>query len=62
MKPSDIVPVSLGDRSYQIVIGSGLLKRLGELCAELPLTHRAVIVTNPVVHRLYGAVVKASLA
>jgi len=62
MRSLNTVPVSLGDRSYQIVIGSGLLKRLGELCAELPLTHRAVIVTNPVVHRLYGAVVKASLA
>lgn len=62
MRSLNTVPVSLGDRSYQIIIGSGLLKRLGELCAELPLTHRAVIVTNPVVHRLYGAVVKASLA
>ena len=61
MKPSEIVPVTLGSRSYQIVIGSGLLKKLGEICAELPLTQRAVIVTNPAVYRLYGPGVRASL-
>jgi 3-dehydroquinate synthase len=61
MKATATVPVSLGKRSYQILIGSGLLKRLGPLCAELPLTRRAVIVTNPQVNRLYGATAAASL-
>jgi 3-dehydroquinate synthase len=58
----DTVAVSLGTRSYQILIGSGLLGNLGEICTELPLTRRAVIVTNPAVHRLYGTRVKSSLA
>lgn len=61
MNPATTVPVRLGDRSYHIHIGSDLLKGLGTLSAELPLTRRAVIVTNPVVNRLYGARVAASL-
>ena len=61
MKINATVPVTLGSRSYQICIGGGLLQGLGELCAQLPLTRRAAIVTNPVVNRLYGAKVSASL-
>ncbi len=61
MKTAATVPVALGNRSYQIVIGSELLRRLGALCAELPLTRRTVIVTNPAVNRLYGAAAAASL-
>jgi 3-dehydroquinate synthase len=62
MKPLDTVAVSLGARSYRILIGGGLLKDLGEMCAELPLARRAVIVTNAAVRRLYGAGVKSSLS
>ncbi len=61
MKTEAAVPVTLGNRSYQILVGSGLLKRLGALCSELPLTRRAVIVTNPAVNRLYGARAVTSL-
>ena len=61
MKAATTVPVTLGNRSYQILIGGGLLKRLGTLCGELPLTRRAVVVTNPQVNRLYGATAAASL-
>ncbi|MGH7410444.1 MAG: 3-dehydroquinate synthase [Candidatus Methylomirabilis sp.] len=61
MKILATVPVTLGSRSYQICIGSGLVQGLGDLCAQLPLTRRAVIVTNPVVNRLYGARALASL-
>jgi len=61
MKILATVPVALGSRSYQICIGSGLVRGLGGLCAQLPLTRRAVIVTNPVINRLYGAQALASL-
>ncbi|MGH7369530.1 MAG: 3-dehydroquinate synthase family protein, partial [Candidatus Methylomirabilaceae bacterium] len=55
------IPVSLGSRSYRILIGNGLLRTLGDRCAELPLTRRAMVVTNPAVNRLYGGTVSASL-
>lgn len=61
MKMVATVPVTLGSRSYKIRVGSGLLQRLGDLCAEFPLTRQAVIVTNPVVNRLYGPTTSASL-
>lgn len=55
------VPVALGSRSYQIVVGSGLLKHVGELCGELLRSRRVMIVTNPLVNRLYGTTVSNSL-
>jgi 3-dehydroquinate synthase len=55
------IPVNLGNRTYRILIGGGLLDDLGPLCAELPLTRRAAIVTNPVVNRLYGRRAATSL-
>lgn len=61
MKNAARIPVTLGDRSYQIVIGSGLWKQLGVLCGDLLLSRRAMIITNPVVNRLYGAKVATSL-
>lgn len=61
MRSAARVPVALGSRSYHIVAGSGLLKQVGALCGELLLGRRVMIVTNPVVSRLYGATVSASL-
>jgi 3-dehydroquinate synthase len=42
--------VALGERSYPIHIGAGLLKRGGELLGPLP-SPRAVVVTNPTIAR-----------
>ena len=42
--------VALGERSYPIHIGAGLLAHSGKLLAELP-SPRAVVVTNPTVAR-----------
>ncbi|MBZ0169203.1 3-dehydroquinate synthase [Candidatus Methylomirabilis lanthanidiphila] len=55
------VPVALGSRSYQIVVGSGVLKQVGALCGELLPSRRVMIVTNPVINRLYGTTVSTSL-
>ncbi|MEK0083612.1 3-dehydroquinate synthase [Benzoatithermus flavus] len=46
MSAANVLRVALGERSYDIVIGEGLLDRAGELLASvLPLRH-AVIVTD----------------
>jgi 3-dehydroquinate synthase len=61
MTTAATIPVLLGSRSYRILIGHGLLRALGDRCAELPLTRRAMVVTNPAVNRLYGRAVSTSL-
>ena len=52
MVPS-IVPVSLGERSYKIVIQAGLLARLGERVQDLGVRGKAGIVTDRHVARHY---------
>jgi 3-dehydroquinate synthase len=59
--PADRVAVRLGDRSYEILIQDGLLDRVGEYLVPFGLGPAAVVVTNPVVQRLYGARVLRSL-
>ncbi|MGQ9455149.1 MAG: 3-dehydroquinate synthase [Armatimonadota bacterium] len=55
------VKVDLGDRSYVITIGSGILSRIGELVSEVRRPSAALVVSNPTVARLYGNVVASSL-
>ncbi len=55
------VPVSLGQRSYDIHIQEGLLKEIGACLQQIGLSGRVAIVTNRTVRRLYGNVVVASL-
>jgi 3-dehydroquinate synthase len=59
--PADTVTVDLGDRSYPIVIGSGLLDEVGARLAAKLGTGAAAIVTNPTVGKLYRERVEASL-
>jgi len=54
--------VGLGDRSYPIIIGSGILGRLGEELSLLNFPRRIAVVSNPTVSALYGETVLASLA
>jgi len=58
----DTVTVALGDRSYDIVIGAGLLPALGTYLRSVVSPGVATIVTNATVRRLYGDVVSAALA
>jgi len=53
--------VELGDRSYDIAIGSGTLGQVGAEVAALGSGPRVALVTNPTVHALYGAAVEGSL-
>lgn len=55
------VSVSLGGRSYDVHIGSGLLARTGYLLRERTVGRKAVIVTHPIVDALYGRDVRAGL-
>ena len=55
------VPVNLGERSYEIHIGAGVLERLGELCAEVALKGRCLIITDENVGDLYAKTALKSL-
>lgn len=57
-----IVKVALGDRSYDIVIGRGLVASLGTRIAGLRPRAKTVVVTDDTVERLHLATVEAALA
>jgi len=56
-----VVNVSLGKRSYEIRIGSGLIRRLGAGCAELRLGQACAVITDRNVAPLYAEKALASL-
>ena len=58
--PIETVHIHLGDRSYPILIGAGLLSDPGTW-ADLPQGSSALIVTNTTVAPLYAAAVQAAL-
>ena len=53
--------VALGERSYPIHVGDGLLRRAGELLGPVA-TRRVIIVTNPVVAKHHADVLRTALA
>jgi 3-dehydroquinate synthase len=55
------IDVSLGSRSYQIKIGTGLLGRLGAECAALGLGRRCVIISDLNVAPRYGTTARQAL-
>ena len=55
------VPIALGDRSYDIVIGSGLFRDVAAW-QGLPRAATALIVSNPTVAGLYAGALRDSLA
>ncbi len=56
------VPVELGDRSYDILIGEGLIGRAGELIGPLLARPRALIVTDSNVADVHLPVLERALA
>ena len=56
------IVVDLGQRSYSIEIGDGLLSGIGAQVAELHPGSRAVIVTDETVDGLHGDTVRQSLS
>jgi 3-dehydroquinate synthase len=59
--PSATVPIDLGDRSYDILIGEGLLDQASSFDG-LPRSGKALIVTNTTVGPLYADRLKQSIA
>jgi 3-dehydroquinate synthase len=57
-----LVKVPLGERSYSIVIGKGLLRRLGAECDKLELGQRCAVISDRKVSPLYGEAALLSLA
>ncbi|MCM8790286.1 MAG: 3-dehydroquinate synthase [Candidatus Omnitrophica bacterium] len=55
------VRVSLGERSYDILIGSGLLRNCGAFLKRLDLGKDTIVVTNSRLLRLYGKTISRSL-
>ena len=55
------VPVGLGERAYDVVIGPGLLAQAGERISPLLKRKRLAVVSDSTVWRLHGAAFAASL-
>ena len=62
MSKIDVVPVSLGERSYEVRIGRGLIGRAGAEIAPLLRRKRVAIVTDETVAPLHLAALEAALA
>ncbi|MBI1779332.1 MAG: 3-dehydroquinate synthase [Proteobacteria bacterium] len=58
---SVIVPVSLGERAYEIHVGPGLIERAGGLIGRVLPQPRVVVVSDETVARLHLAPLEASL-
>jgi len=56
------VPVALGDRSYEVLVGPGLVERAGALMAPFLKRKRTAIVSDETVWGLHGARLEAVLA
>lgn len=56
------ITVGLGERSYKIVFGQGILAETGRFCRTLQTGNNVAVVTNPVVGAYYLEAVKAALA
>ncbi len=54
--------VDLGERSYNIMIGSGILDEAGALIKAQAGVQKVLLVSNPLVFSLYGERVLNSLA
>jgi 3-dehydroquinate synthase len=57
----EILNVNLGNRSYPIYVGAGILDSLGQRLRESGLTGKVAVVTNPTVAQLYLDAVHGSL-
>ena len=62
MTPYDSLRLELGDRSYNILIGTGLIENAGDLISPVLKQPRVVVVTDENVAPLYLSMLKQSLS
>ena len=55
------IRVELAERSYNIMIGSGMLKDIGRTIEKFEFSNKAALISNPTVYDLYGKTVSESL-
>jgi 3-dehydroquinate synthase len=55
------IRVELGERSYNIMIGNGILKDIGKTLAKFEFSKKVALLSNPTVYDLYGKTVSGSL-
>jgi len=55
------IPVALPSNSYRVLVGTGLLARTGEFCADEKISGRCAVITDETVGRLHGSVVMDSI-
>ncbi|HEX3443414.1 MAG TPA: hypothetical protein VHS80_01775, partial [Chthoniobacterales bacterium] len=60
--PLRSITVDLGPRTYEVVIGKGLLRQAGPAIRRLGFAGQAVIVTDEIVSHLYSGPLLASLS
>ncbi len=53
--------VDLGTRSYDILIGTGILEQIGSVLGKIGGGMRAIIITNPEIDKLYGDRARSSI-
>ena len=55
------IQVRLGERSYPVVIGNGILRQLPRALRAAGLAGSAYVITNPTIQRLHGKKLRAAL-
>ncbi len=55
------IRVELGERSYNIMIGSGILKDIGKTIEKFEFSRKIALISNPTVHGLYGKTVSDAI-
>jgi 3-dehydroquinate synthase len=55
------IGVELGERSYEIVLGTGILHQIGEVMKSMEVSGKTAVVSNTTVFPLYGAPVVDSM-
>ena len=55
------IRVELGERSYNIMVGNGILKDIGRINEKFEINNKNALISNPTVYDLYGKTVSESL-
>jgi len=55
------IKVNLKQNSYDIIVGTNILSQLGSTVKKLNIGKDALVITNPIVRKLYGTVMAKSL-